>query len=84
MTIPSFVADLSQVRSERLIEERVSSVSGKAKTSRFIDEVKLKAFDYSYSSLYSAESERSQASVEVERKESKGIERNRIEENGTE
>ena len=74
MTIPSFVADLSQVRSERLVEKKRGLECFKAKTSRFIDEVKLKAFDYSYSDLYSIELERSRASVEAERMESKGSE----------
>jgi hypothetical protein len=72
MMIPSFIADLSQVRSERLVEGKERVRVFKAKTSRFIDEVKLKAFNYSYSGLYSTELERSRASMEAERIESKG------------
>ena len=55
----------------------------KAKTSRFIDEVKLKASDYSYSGLYNTELERSRASIEAARMGSKrgeaGVESKRIE-----
>ena len=89
MTIPSFIADLSQVRSERLIEKRKGVRVSKRRQVDLLTKSSLR-LSTTRTVVYIAQSsrdhERAWKQREWNRKEAKrnGIEENRIESNGIE